>query len=299
MAHRTARRQYARRAARNGSLRFAAGRCSSSISEQSGCGPEGRGFNPVTLLSPEAESPTRFRALHILYRSAGRAESEPRGRRPDARLPVRSGRGSGDVSLSAFILFALFLPGWGHLVLVASVQLGAVLTAAVLVPLMLDGGGSSAGRSSTRGAREELEMGRWSIMVAVPLLGWAVLPAYFHPLRHQPETGRPCTRPRLAVLRERELRVPVGRADVHLHLLRPAAGSWMLNRTRDCTWWRCTLFVHRVRGDQYTPTTRSGCGSSCTDRPLPLNALLCSRHRARPCTDSRLPRTDLPASAAR
>ena len=123
------------------------------------------------------------------------------------------------VSLSAFILFALFLPGWGHLVLVASLLLawrvdrelgrdltligagiavvsttsveadlrwdrffilGAVLTAAVLVPLALDRLWLKRRaivypwRTGTRWSRVQ-----WSYVVAVPLLGWAILPAYF------------------------------------------------------------------------------------------------------------------------
>ena len=123
------------------------------------------------------------------------------------------------VSLSAFILFALFLPGWGHLVLVASLLLawrvdrelgrdltligagiavvsttsveadlrwdrffilGAVLTAAVLVPLALDRlwlkrrAIVHPWRTGTRWSRVQ-----WSYVVAVPLLGWAILPAYF------------------------------------------------------------------------------------------------------------------------
>ncbi len=123
------------------------------------------------------------------------------------------------VSLSAFVLFALFLPGWGHLLLVASLLLawrvdrelgrdltligagiavvsttsveadlrwdrffllGAVLTAAVAVPLLLD-------RFWLR--RQAIvypwrtgkawNRVQWSYVVAVPLLGWAILPAYF------------------------------------------------------------------------------------------------------------------------
>lgn len=87
---------------------------------------------------------------------------------------------AGGVSLSAFILFALFLPGWGHLVLVASVQLGAVLTAAVLVPLMLDRWWLKR-RAIVYPWRTGKSWNRvqWSYVVAVPLLGWAVLPAYF------------------------------------------------------------------------------------------------------------------------
>lgn len=123
------------------------------------------------------------------------------------------------VSFSAFILFGLFLPCWGHLVLVASLllawrvdrelgrdltligagiavvsttsveadlrwdrffTLGTVLTAAVLVPLALDRlwlrrrAIVYPWRTGTRWNRVQ-----WSYVVAVPLLGWSILPAYF------------------------------------------------------------------------------------------------------------------------
>lgn len=123
------------------------------------------------------------------------------------------------VSASAFVLFALLLPGWGHALLGLSVLLawrtdrelgwdltligagiavvsttsveadlrwdrffllGAVLTAAVAVPLALDRLWLRrraivypwrTGKSWTRV--------QWSYVVAVPVLGWAILPAYF------------------------------------------------------------------------------------------------------------------------
>ncbi|MCT2089654.1 CPBP family intramembrane metalloprotease [Micrococcus terreus] len=138
----------------------------------------------------------------------------------DRRLVSPGGlAGAAGVSFSAFILFGLFLPGWGHLVLVASLLLawrvdrelgrdltligagiavvsttsveadlrwdrffvlGAVLTAAVLVPLALDRLWLKRRaivypwRTAKRWNRVQ-----WSYVVAVPLLGWAILPAYF------------------------------------------------------------------------------------------------------------------------
>lgn len=123
------------------------------------------------------------------------------------------------VSASAVVLFALLLPGWGHGLLVLSVMLawrvatelgrdltligagitivsttsveadlrwdrffvlGAVLTAAVAVPLLLDRlwlhrrAIVFPWRTGTAWTRVQ-----WSYVVAVPLLGWAILPAYF------------------------------------------------------------------------------------------------------------------------
>ncbi|VXB25876.1 CPBP family intramembrane glutamic endopeptidase [Citricoccus sp. K5] len=123
------------------------------------------------------------------------------------------------VSASAFVLFALLLPGWGHALLVLSVLLawrtdrelgrdltlvgagiavvsttsveadlrwdrffllGAVLAAAVAVPLALDRlwlrrrAIVYPWRTGKRWTRVQ-----WSYVVAVPVLGWAILPAYF------------------------------------------------------------------------------------------------------------------------
>lgn len=123
------------------------------------------------------------------------------------------------VSASAVALFALALPGWGHALLVASVLLGwradrelgrdltligagiaivsttsveadlrwdrffllgAVLTAAVAVPLALDRWWLKRRaivypwRTGTPWTRLQ-----WSYVIAVPVLGWAILPAYF------------------------------------------------------------------------------------------------------------------------
>jgi len=123
------------------------------------------------------------------------------------------------VSASAVLLFALALPGWGHALLVLSVAgawrvdralgrdlslvaagiaivsttsvaadlrwerfftLGAVLTAAVAVPLALDRWwlGRRAITYPWRTGRPWTRV-QWSYVVAVPVLGWAVLPAYF------------------------------------------------------------------------------------------------------------------------
>ena len=62
----------------------------------------------------------------------------------------------------------------------ASVQLGAVLTAAALVPLMLDRWWLKR-RAIVYPWRTGKSWNRvqWSYVVAVPLLGWAILPAYF------------------------------------------------------------------------------------------------------------------------
>lgn len=123
------------------------------------------------------------------------------------------------VSASAFLLFALLLPGWGHALLVVSVlaawklnrelgrdltligagvaivsltsveadvswdrffTIGLVLIAAVAVPLLLDRFWLKR-RAITFPWRTGKKWSRtqWSYVVAVPLLGWAILPFYF------------------------------------------------------------------------------------------------------------------------
>jgi membrane protease YdiL (CAAX protease family) len=135
------------------------------------------------------------------------------------RVPAWGLVAAAGVSASAVVLFALLLPGWGHALLVLSVllawrvdsglgrdltlvgagiaivsttsveadlrwdrflTLGAVLTAAVAVPLMLDRlwlrrrAIVFPWRTGTSWTRLQ-----WSYVVAVPVLGWAILPAYF------------------------------------------------------------------------------------------------------------------------
>jgi membrane protease YdiL (CAAX protease family) len=120
---------------------------------------------------------------------------------------------------SAVLLFALLLPGWGHALLLFGVALGwwadrelgrdltligagiavvgftsvaadlrwdrffllgAVLTAAVAVPLALDRWWLRRRaivfpwRTGTRWSRQQ-----WAYVVAVPVVGWTILPAYF------------------------------------------------------------------------------------------------------------------------
>jgi membrane protease YdiL (CAAX protease family) len=123
------------------------------------------------------------------------------------------------VSVSAFLLFALLLPGWGHALLVVSVlaawklnqelgrdltligvgvaivsstsveadvswdrflTIGIVLLAAVTVPVILDRWWLKR-RAITFPWKTGVKWNRvqWAYVVAVPLLGWAILPFYF------------------------------------------------------------------------------------------------------------------------
>jgi membrane protease YdiL (CAAX protease family) len=135
------------------------------------------------------------------------------------RVPPLGLAAAAGVSASAVVLFAFLLPGWGHGLLVLSVMLawrvdselgrdltligagiaivsttsveadlrwdrffvlGAVLTAAVAVPLLLDRLWLHR-RAIVFPWRTGMAWTRvqWSYVVAVPLLGWAILPAYF------------------------------------------------------------------------------------------------------------------------
>ena len=145
--------------------------------------------------------------------------SAPAAFTPRTRVPGWGLAAAAGVCASAVVLFVLVLPGWGHALLVLSVAagwradaslgrdltligtgiaivsstsveadlrwgpfltLGAVLTAAVAVPLVLDRWWLRRRaivfpwRTGVRWTRVQ-----WSYVIAVPVLGWAILPAYF------------------------------------------------------------------------------------------------------------------------